>query len=192
MCCIPPPQFPRQNTIQDYDLEDLWFGRVLCTYKFKVQTDSDKAANSNRDPSSPHLRYTEHEVVLLATWFVFQPRTQEARDRTNIMLYEPSPRPVMYVVPAKDLLAKVPVVPAGDTGTIPARAPTGLGSGRFEGVGQPDSLNSPGSGSRLYYVNRWAMDWATDDRMGEGAGDGGASDDSDSEDEEDVDMNDAV
>jgi hypothetical protein len=97
--------------------------------------------------------------------FVFKPRPQEARERTNIMLYEPAPHPVMYVVPAADVLGKVPVVPAGENGTIPTRSAAGLGSGRFADVGRADTPGSPGSGSRLYYVNRWGIDWATDERM---------------------------
>jgi hypothetical protein len=166
VACLPPPQFRAGKTsISEYDLDDLWFGRVLCVYRIRIQTDKDWAANRAAPPGSP-LKYTEHDIVLLGTWFPFVPRANERRDGSNLMLCEPSPDPVVYPVPAQDILARVPVVPAGDTGTIPERALDGLGAGRFSDVCKADRAGEPGSGSRLYYVNRWAMDWAIDERVG--------------------------
>jgi hypothetical protein len=110
VCCLPPPpfKFPRKACIAD-----LWFGRVLCPYKFRVQTDSYKAASANDaagHAGQANLRYTAHEVVLLATMFVFKPKSNEGRLRSHLMLFEPSPHHVMYVVPADEVLGRVPVV----------------------------------------------------------------------------------
>jgi hypothetical protein len=101
--------------------------------------------------------YTQHDLALVATWFPLTPLQREHREASNILLFEPAPHHVMYSMPVADLLAKVPVVPAGDTGTIPPDAPFGLGAGRYGDVGRSDRPDKPGTGSRLYFVNRWAM-----------------------------------
>jgi hypothetical protein len=160
ICCLPPPQFRKgKATVRDYALEELWFGRLLCAYKIRVQTDADllaDAADTAGGAGGVRTHYTEHELVLVATWYPLTPRAQENRDASNILLFEPAPEHVMYAMPAGDVLAKVPVVPAGDTGTIPPRRPFGLGAGDYGAEGRPDI-------SRLYFVNRWAMQWATDE-----------------------------
>ena len=74
------------------------------------------------------------------------------------LLYLPSPEPVVYVVPLSHILGKLPLVPAGDSGTIPWSM-----NGRKETCfprGQCDRQQGPGS--KLFYINTWAMIWPTD------------------------------
>ena len=72
-------------------------------------------------------------------------------------LYLPKPYPVLYVVPLSHIMGKLPLVPAGDNGTIPWEM-----HGRkdvFYPLGMCNSQRSPGTGSPLFYINSWAMIW---------------------------------
>jgi hypothetical protein len=66
----------------------------------------------------------------------------------------------------------------------------GLAGSRLWGAQTGDA---PGSGSRLYYVNRWAVDWATDVpwQISEGDLSQAQDDNSDSDDRDSDDMEDA-
>ena len=78
------------------------------------------------------------------------------------LLYLPSEDTdkVVYVVPLCDILGKLPLVPAGATGTIPNSAKDQRDT-HFP-LGKSDSAGKPGSGSGLFYINSWAMTWPTD------------------------------
>jgi len=73
------------------------------------------------------------------------------RKAESCRLYElaPTPRPITAI------LGKVPMLRAGDTGTIP------FSMHRYERTyypgGKCDSAADKGDGSRLWYVNTWAM-----------------------------------
>ena len=45
---------------------------------------------------------------------------REAGESGTKLLYQPEPRPVIYIVPITSILGRLPLVPAGDHGTIPA------------------------------------------------------------------------
>ena len=76
-------------------------------------------------------------------------------------LYQLEPRPVVYVVPITSILGRLPLIPAGDHGTIPAemrhRKKELFDYGRCD-----QSSTRPGTGSKLYYINSWAMCWPSD------------------------------
>ncbi len=57
-------------------------------------------------------------------------------------------------------MAKLPLIPTGDHGTIPA-ALRGCKQELFP-LGKCDEDGRPGTGSRLYYISSWAMCWPTD------------------------------
>ncbi len=63
-------------------------------------------------------------------------------------------RPILYVIPIESILGKLPVVPVGDTGTIPHRL-----SNRFEGA-PGDRSEGSGDGCRMWFVNSWALGWS--------------------------------
>ena len=75
------------------------------------------------------------------------------------LLYEPE-KPVIYIVPITSILGRLPLIPAGDHGTIPA-AMRHRKKELFE-YGKCDESARPGSGSKLYYINSWAMCWPSD------------------------------
>ena len=69
----------------------------------------------------------------------------------------------MYVVPLSHILGKLPLIPADDSGTIPSSM-YGRKAACYP-LGNCASDNVPGSGSRLFYLNTWAMTWPTDYRV---------------------------
>ena len=75
------------------------------------------------------------------------------------MLYELDPRkPIVYVLPIKNILGKLSVVPAGDTGTVPFRLKRD-----FERSGACfDRKKGAGDGCQMWYVNSWAVGWSCD------------------------------
>ena len=71
------------------------------------------------------------------------------------MPYQPRPRSRVWIVPVSSLLGRLPLIPAGDTGTIPHSM-----HGRMDMCypgGECDNVDKPGTGSALYYINSWAM-----------------------------------
>ena len=73
------------------------------------------------------------------------------------VIYEPDPtRPILYVLPIENILGKLPVVPVGDTGTIPHS----LHNTCKWAYG--DSTLGDGKGCPMWYVNSWAMGWSQD------------------------------
>ena len=72
--------------------------------------------------------------------------------------YELVPKPSLFIRPITSILGKVPMVRAGNTGTIPFGM-RGYERQYYPG-GKCDSAADKGDGSRLWYVNTWAMKWS--------------------------------
>ena len=87
---------------------------------------------------------------------------REAGESGTKKLYQPEPRPVVYIVPitVTSILGRLPLIPAGDHGTIRA-AMRNRKKELFE-YGKCDKSARPGTGSKLYYINSWAMCWPSD------------------------------
>ncbi len=63
-------------------------------------------------------------------------------------------KPVLYVIPIEHILGKLPIVPVGDTGTIPYHQ-------RNCFLGAPgDRRPVAGDGCRMWFVNTWALAWS--------------------------------
>jgi hypothetical protein len=63
---------------------------------------------------------------------------------------------VFYVIPVESILGKLPVVPIGDTGTIPfamRQNATDFVHAAF------DTKEGSGHGSKWWYINTWALSW---------------------------------
>ena len=75
------------------------------------------------------------------------------------LLYQPAPQPIVYIVPVTDILGRLALVPYGEHGTIPY---DWRNLARYYPRGECDGQNRPGSGSKLYYINSWAMLWPSD------------------------------
>ena len=68
-------------------------------------------------------------------------------------------RPVLYIIPGTDILGRLALVPYSEHGTIPY---DWRNLARYYPQGECDGQNRPGSGSKLYYINSWAMLWPSD------------------------------
>ena len=65
-------------------------------------------------------------------------------------------KPVLYVIPIKSSLGKLPVVPVGCTGTIQHHL-------RNVNPGAPgDRRQGAGDGCRMWFVKAWALGWSRD------------------------------
>jgi hypothetical protein len=114
---------PPWNTLRFH-----WYGRVNLIFKIRVRTDIGSVM--------------ECQCALIETVFDCCPR--EGRNRYpstpqigTKLLYMPSPNPVVYVVPLSHILGRLPLIPAGDFGTIPRNM-----SGRGE---SPETPAIPGA-----------------------------------------------
>ena len=65
---------------------------------------------------------------------------------------------VLYVVPITSILGRLALVPVGDTGTIPFSMHKDTKD--FPGA-SCDTKKDAGDGSRWWYINSWALKWAT-------------------------------
>ena len=81
-----------------------------------------------------------------------------ARVNSTIIYERKINKQVLYVLPITSILGKLPVVPVGDTGTIP-HSMRGE-SADFDGA-SCDSKPGEGDGCRWWYVNSWAMAWSS-------------------------------
>ena len=63
---------------------------------------------------------------------------------------------ILYVIPIQSILGKLPVVPVGDTGTIPHHL-----RNHFSGA-PGDRRPGSGDGCRMWFVNSWALGWSRD------------------------------
>ena len=76
------------------------------------------------------------------------------------MLYERKQnRQVLYIIPISStgILGKLPLIPVGETGTIPFSMRDKLHE--FDGA-SCDTKPGEGDGCKLWYVNPWAMSWS--------------------------------
>ena len=67
---------------------------------------------------------------------------------------------INYILPIQNILGRLALAPYGEHGTIPHEWHHLQGSHYPRGV--CDSPNRPGSGSKLFYINSWAMIWSSD------------------------------
>ena len=82
------------------------------------------------------------------------------------LIYETLPgKEVVYVLPITSILGRLPVVRAGDTGTITFHYRDGCRNGAHRynhDLARADSSAGAGDGSPMYFVNSWALGWSRD------------------------------
>ncbi len=62
------------------------------------------------------------------------------------------------MIPVTSILGRLPVIPVGDTGTIPYSM---LGEAADFPGGSFDTQKNKSDGSQWWYINTWALKWAT-------------------------------
>ena len=82
------------------------------------------------------------------------------------LIYETLPgKEVMYVLPITSILGRLPVILAGDTGTIPYSYRDGCRNGAHRynhNLARADTRPGAGDGCPMYFVNSWALGWSRD------------------------------
>jgi hypothetical protein len=151
---IPPPPHCRER-VSDFSpaIDACWYGRVNLIFKMRVRTDSGRLMECKCALIETMYDYCPNKTKNLNWW------RSTAQVETKL-LYLPSPDPVVYVVPLSHILGKLPLIPAGDTGTIP-RSMHGRRETSYP-LGVCDRHGEPGSGSSLFYINTWAIIWPVD------------------------------
>jgi hypothetical protein len=93
-------------------------------------------------------------IMLIIAFFRFIGWLESVGSR---VLYELDyKKPILYVIPIQSILGKLPVVPVGDTGTIPHHL-----RNTFSGA-PGDRRPGAGDGCRMWFVNSWALGWSRD------------------------------
>ena len=91
------------------------------------------------------------------------PWWSEAGESGTKLLYQQEPDPEIYIVPITSILGRLPLAPAGDHGTIPAAVSSVRNcKQQLFKYGACVKEGRPGSSSKLYYINPWAMCWPSD------------------------------
>ena len=67
-----------------------------------------------------------------------------------------------WIVPVSSLLGRLPLIPAGDTGTVPHSIHGVPVMPASYPAGVCDTVDQPGTGSALFYINSWAMVFPSD------------------------------
>ena len=79
------------------------------------------------------------------------------------LIYETLPKKeVVYVLPITSILGRLPVIRAGDTGTIPFSYLNVCSNGahRYDhALAKADIIAGAGDGCSMYFVNFWALGW---------------------------------
>jgi hypothetical protein len=84
------------------------------------------------------------------------------------LMYVPSPEPVLCVPVVRlshwhiQVLVMLPLLPAGDFGSIPQSMVSSRDRWFALGTCDRDEGGRPGTGSKLCHVDTWAMIWPTD------------------------------
>ena len=121
----PPPHHRGRRSAFCASIDACWYGRVNLIFKMRVRTDAGPVM--------------ECQCALIETLFDYCPL--EGRDwwpsTAQIgtkLLYMPSPDPVVYVVPLSHILGRLPLLPAGNYGTLrPGTAVLGVAVIRYIG-----------------------------------------------------------
>ena len=151
----PPPHHSGTRSAFSPSIDSCWYGRVNLIFKIRVRTDEGTVMECQCALIEIMFDYSPREG---RTWW---PSTAQIGTK---LLYMPSLNPVVYVVPLSHILGRLPLIPAGDFGTIP-RNMSGRGDAYYP-WGSCDKRGAPGSGSKLFYINSWAMIWPTDYPVG--------------------------
>ena len=131
--------------------DNVWYGLCLLVFSFIVRSDDNVRYRMKCVLISTLEEYVcPEDDAAAGNW------CQKAETRRLFELDSSLPR--LYVMPITSILGKVPLVRAGNTGTIPHHM-RGRKEQCFPG-GKADSAPGKGDGSRLYFVNSWAMKWS--------------------------------
>ena len=130
----PPPHYRGTRAAFSPSIDDCWYGRVNLIFKMRVLTDAGGVMECQCALIETMYDYCPREG---RTWW---PSTAEIGTK---LLYMPAPDPVVYIVPLSHILGRLPLLPAGNHGTIPRsmslRRDTCFSRGICDRAGRPGS-----------------------------------------------------
>ena len=147
----PPPYYRGKRSKFSPSIDECWYGRVVLVFKIHVRADDGALMACTCAMIETLWDYCQRESK---QWW------QSTAQIGTKMLYLPQPRQMVWIVPISSILGRLPLVPAGETGTIP-HSMTARQRACFE-YGECDKADEPGTGSRLYHINSWAMVFPSD------------------------------
>ena len=104
-----------------------------------------------------YINYINYDDYTCATYYNVQCIAGWLDSVGSRVVYELDyKKPILYVIPIDSILGKLPVVPVGDTGTIPHRL-----RNHFEGA-PGDCREGSGDGCSMWFVNSWTLGWSRD------------------------------
>ncbi len=106
----PPPHYRGSLAAFSPAINQCWYGRVNLIFKMRIRTDASSLKECQCALIEILYNYCPGQAK---RWW---PSTAQIGSK---ILYLPSPDPVVYVVPLSHILGKLPLIPAGDHGTIP-------------------------------------------------------------------------
>ena len=154
-----PPVFrENEGEVQmQFVKDEIWIGSTLLMFSVRVQTDDDldKCA---ADPT--HIYFTPLDLVMMEC---FKRAALPDLEEGHLVYGLPQPEAVVYVTSLDLLVGRVSMQPYGDTGTVTYNMLHLKGRGKPLGEwARVDRKDHPGTGSPLYHLNTWAMNWAND------------------------------
>jgi hypothetical protein len=161
-------------------LETVWYARVLLLFSASAMTDTgsksfDCALDSTLETfDDPHngnysiYRYFIHIIAIVCIMAIMHITAiisfisdcflvgWLASVGSHVVYELDYKKPILFVIPIQRILVKLPLVPVGDTDTIPH-------SMRNAFSGAPgDRRSGAGDGCQMWFVNSWALRWSRD------------------------------
>ena len=161
---IRPPGIDNGTFVVSQDT--VWYALVLLLFSASAMTDTGSKSfecalvstlETYDDPENGYyINYINYDDYTCATYYNVQCIAGWLDSVGSRVVYELDyKKPILYVIPIDIILGKLPVVPVGDTGTIPHRL-----RNRFQGPG--DRREGSGDGCSMWFVNSWALGWSRD------------------------------
>ena len=165
MVMIRPPGIDHGAFVVSQDT--VWYARVLLLFSASAMTDTGSKSfecalvstlETYDDPENGYyINYIHYDDYTCETYYIVQCIAGWLDSVGSRVVYELDyKKPILYVIPIESILGKLPVVPVGDTGTIPHRL-----RNHFEGA-PGDRREGSGDGCRMWFVNSWALGWSRD------------------------------
>ena len=147
----PPPYYTGKRFRFGPSIDKCWYGRVALVFKIHVCKDDGTLMACTCAMMETLWDYCPREA---------KPWWQSTAQIGSKMLYLPKPSQYVWIVPITNILGRLPLVPAGQTGTIPYSM-----HARQQACfkhGECDKADEPGTGSLLFHINSWAMVFPSD------------------------------
>jgi hypothetical protein len=150
-------------------MDNIWFCKLLLLFKIRTMTDAGmqehkcafvSVLEEYKGPrKSGHILHILRILhILYVHVFLFAEWVDTCQ---STIVYERSEQSqILYVIPVSSILGRLPLVPVGQTGTIPSPLEMRRESADFPWAAC-DKTKDGSDGSRWWNVNSWVLGWGT-------------------------------